>query len=631
MNITEALPAGTEIGNYRIEAVLGRGGGAVTYYCTDTLLGREVALKEHFPQGLCRRTAEGEVTALPGMEEVFEDSVNVFLNEARTVAGLKHEHIVPIHDVQAARGTAYAVLELEEGELLDAWLTAHAREPRRIRRVLLSLLGVLAYLHERSVYHRDIKPANIMVREGDNPVLLDFGAAHVGDFTGQRTIIGTPQFAAPEQFDAAGDQGPWSDLYALGASFLHGLGAEAVADLPRRLRRSLYKATRKDPARRFRSAAEWQRALLMPALWPWFCLALPCLVAIVCAVCHVLLSPAEQTPPDPPAAVGTPAASAPQESPAEEEEEEEFSLADIPRTLNGYTLHIQTRDKVCYQSNADLQHWEDMEEADVIDVLKDAFFDPKREPLNARLNPNYFSFGEKTWKIENEESDYSYKRLEGSALSLLTVSNVSKTERKPYLMWFSTPTEGVLAFPVDNGLHVWSRVAFKLVPNENYRAQIRLKTEAPESPAGQYLLLDHTQMQSYPVKPDSAVEPDTKTAKKQMTVVAPLAYSGILFKDEKHWESFQERGTYTYERVKPTEARITLHLDESADDQALYLYLQFVRNTSGTLHKHLLGDPEACCNISFEMQPFGISPHGANFNMFFSPEDLRPTAAPTPE
>lgn len=630
MKIPDVLPEGTTIGNYEIAGVLGQGGGAITYYCTDSLLGREVALKEHFPQGLCRRTAAGEVIALPGMEEVFEQSVEVFLKEARTVAGVKHEHIVPIHDVQAARGTAYAVLELEEGELLDAWLTAHAREPRRIRRVLLSLLGVLAYLHERSVYHRDIKPANIMVREGDNPVLLDFGAAHVGEFTGQRTIIGTPQFAAPEQFDAAGDQGPWSDLYALGASFLHGLGAESAADLPRRLRRSLYKATRKDPARRFRSAAEWQRALLTPALWPWFCLALPFVVAIVCALGHVLLSPAEQTPPDPPAAVGTPAASAPQESPdEEEEEEEEFSLADIPRTLNGYTLHIQTRDKVCYQSNADLQHWEDMEEADVIDVLKDAFYDPKREPLNARLNPNYFSFGEKTWKIENDESDYSYKRLEGSALSLLTVSNVKKTTSRPYLLWFSSPTEGLLAFPVDNGLNVWSHVPFKLVPNENFKVQLQQKTEAPASLAGMYLLMDASEMQSYAAEPDKPAEPDTTATKKKVNVSPLAAFSALMFRDAKHWENGNESGTYTYERLNAKEARVTLRLN--GGETELSLYLQFFRSSSGVLTKHIMGDPQSACNVSFEIQPFGVSPHGQEFNIFFKPEDLRPTAELPPK
>lgn len=632
MKTPDALPEGTTIGNYVVAEVLGQGGGAITYYCTDTLLGREVALKEHFPQGLCRRSAEGCVVAAAGMEEVFERSVDVFLNEARTVAGLKHPHIVPIHDVLAARGTAYAVLELEEGKLLDAWLTAHAAEPRRIQAVLESLLGVLSYLHERSVFHRDIKPANILVRAGDDPVLLDFGAAHVGDFTGQRTIIGTPQFAAPEQFSTEGELGPWSDLYALGSSFLHGLGAEATAALPRGLRKSLYQATRKQPERRFRSAAEWERALHRPARWPWCLLALLLLTAAAVGgwcLYPQLAAPASPMETPSPAPAEAPATDSIHETAATPAEEKEADLADIPQSLNGYTLHLLTQEYVCYQTRADLQHWEQMAESDVINTLKDAFFEPKREPINAKLNPNYFSFGEKTWKIEDAESDYSYKRMEGSALSLLTVSNVSKTARMPYLLWFSSPTEGRLAFPVDNGLNVWSHVRFRLEPNEQFKPQLRPKTEAPDSPAGMYLLLDYADMQSYPVAPDSIAEPDTTTDKKQLQVARPASYASTMFLDGERWESWGLTGTYTYDKLNNTTARLTIRFDNS--DRVLTYYMQFNRSTSGTVYEHALGEEEAYCNIFFEMQAFGISPHGGTFSMFFKGDDLRPTAAPTPK
>lgn len=632
MKTPDALPEGTTIGNYVVAEVLGQGGGAITYYCTDTLLGREVALKEHFPQGLCRRSAEGCVVAAAGMEEVFERSVDVFLNEARTVAGLKHPHIVPIHDVLAARGTAYAVLELEEGKLLDAWLTAHAAEPRRIQAVLETLLGVLSYLHERSVFHRDIKPANILVRAGDDPVLLDFGAAHVGDFTGQRTIIGTPQFAAPEQFSEEGELGPWSDLYALGSSFLHGLGAEATAALPRRLRQSLYQATRKQPERRFRSAAEWERALHRPARWPWCILALLLLTAAAVGgwcLYPQLADPDSSMETPSPAPAEAPATDSIHETTATPAEEKEADLADIPQSLNGYTLHLLTQEYVCYQTRADLQHWEQMAESDVINTLKDAFFEPKREPINAKLNPNYFSFGEKTWKIEDAESDYSYKRMEGSALSLLTVSNVKKTARKPYLLWFSSPTEGRMAFPVDNGLNVWSHVRFRLEPNEQFKPQLRPKTEAPDSPAGMYLLFDHSDLQSYPVKPDSPAEPDTATDKTQRQILSILAYSSVLFLDTENWESGDETGTYTYEKINSKEVRVTLRFNGS--DRVLSLYLQFSRSTAGLAHEHELGEEEAFCNILFEIHPFGVSPHGGTFSMFFKGDDLRPTAAPTPK
>lgn len=607
-----ALPADTRIGNCVIIDVLGQGGGAVTYYCTDTLLGREVALKEHFPQGVCRRAADGRVEALPGMADVFEHSVEIFLNEARTLAGVRHPHIVRILDVQPANGTAYAVLELEEGQLLDEWLTAHAQEPQRLQAMLETLLGVLVYLHERSVYHRDIKPANIVVREGDDPVLLDFGAAHVGDFTGPLTIVGTPQFAAPEQFSEEGNVGPWSDLYALGMSFLQGLGAENVAALPRRLRRSLYKATRKQPERRFRSAAEWQRALRPAPRRLW---AGGALLLLAAALGGVLFRAA-------PAPAGTETSSA---APAAEQEP---SLADIPRSLEGYTLHMLVQDNVCFQSRAELQHSEQMAEEDVINALKDAFFAPDREPINARLNPNFFSFGETTWQVGDISSDYSYKRIEGSALSLLTVTNASRTRRMPYLLWFSSATEGLLAFPVDNGLNVWSRVPFRLEPTGGFTATQRPKGAAPESPSGMYLLMDRSEMQRYAAPADSPAAPDAEAEKTRMNVSPFLAYRGVLFRDAEHWESGPLTGTYTYERLNDATARITIQGDEELG--VLSYYLDFARSTSGRMCEHQMGAEESHCNIIFEMQPFGVSPHGQMFNAMFTPEELRPSAeAPT--
>lgn len=604
-----ALPAGAKIGNCVIIDVLGQGGGAFTYYCTDTLLGREVALKEHFPQGLCRRLPNGCVEALTGMEEVFEHSVEVFLNEARTLAGVRHPHIVRIHDVQPANGTAYAVLELEEGQLLDEWLAAHAQDPVRLQAMLETLLSVLAYLHERSVCHRDIKPANIVVRDGDAPVLLDFGAAHVGDFTGPLTIVGTPQFAAPEQFSETGNVGPWSDLYALGMSFLQGLGAENVAALPRRLRRSLYKATRKQPERRFRSAAEWQRALRPAPRRLW---AVGALALLAAAVVSGALFRAAPAPPEPETSSAAPVP------------EPEATLADIPRSLEGYTLHMLVQDNVCFQSRAELQHTEQMAEEDVINALKDAFFAPDREPINARLNPNYFSFGETTWQVEDISSDYSYKRLEGSALSLLTITNASKTRRMPYLLWFRSPTEGMLAFPVDNGLNVWSRVPFRLAPTEGFTATQRSKGSAPESPAGMYLLMDRSEMQRYAAPADSPAAPDAAAEKTRMNVSPFLAYRGVLFRDAEHWESGPLTGTYTYERLNETTARITIRGDEELG--VLSYYLDFSRRTSGRMCEHKMGDDDTRCNIIFEMQPFGVSPHGQMFNAMFTPEELRPAA-----
>lgn len=624
----EALAPGTLLGNFVIESVLGQGGGAVTYYCTDSLLGREVALKEHFPHGLCRRGENGRVVPLEGCEEIFEQSVEVFLREAQTVAGLKHPDIVPIHDVLSRNGTAYAVLEYEEGVTLDAWLTAHAHKPRRVQRVLLRLLSVLTYLHERSVYHRDIKPANILVRAGDAPILLDFGAAHVGDDSGLHTIVGTPNFAAPEQFDAEGKRGPWSDLYALGSSFLHGLGAENAAALPRRLRNSLYKATRREPDKRFQTAAEWMAALTRPRRRLLLAAVLFLLLSAgaVCYVMHQASAPSSAVSPAVETADGMPATSSTPVEPAQGT----ASIEDIPRSLNGYTLHLLLGNNICYQSRADLQHWEQMEERDVIDTLKDAFYVPNREPINARVNPDYFSFGETEWTIGDSHSDYTYKRLEHSAMSLLVVANARKTAKMPYLLWFSSPGEGFMAFPVDNGLNIWSHVRFRLEPTAGFTPPKRQEGSAPESPAGMYLICDLSNAQSYKVAPDTlAKESDAGIDKENLDISPVAAYVGLFFRDGERWECGTSRGTYTYERISPHEAHIMLHGETEKVD--ISFYLDFTRNGSGFMRQHTMGEKVSSCNVFFEMRPFGVSPHAEQFNLFFRPDDLRPTAAPTAE
>lgn len=259
----QALPLGTELGNFNIRAVIGQGGGGFAYLCYDTLLEREVVLKEHFPMGLCRRTPQGEVLPTEGNEDSFEQSLTLFLQEARTLAAFCHPGIVRILEVLPSHGTAVAVMETVHGERLDIYLSSHSHAAT-VEKLLRLLLEILAFLHTHEVIHRDIKPANIVVQADGHPVLLDFGAALRGETKGERTIIGTPTYAAPEQFDVNGRIGPWSDLYALGMCFLHELGAEHVSRLPSRLRSSLYRATSKDPAQRFSEAAEWQQALSVP-------------------------------------------------------------------------------------------------------------------------------------------------------------------------------------------------------------------------------------------------------------------------------------------------------------------------------------------------------------------------------
>ena len=155
------LPPGTRLEKYELRKVLGQGGCGISYLAFDCQLEREVVLKEHFPLGLCRRSpgaAEVEATD----ETSYARSLQAFCREARILAGMRHAGIVAVHEIFAACGTAFLVMDYAEGENLRSWLARHP-DARRIRTVLTNLLDALEYTHGSGVIHRDIKPDNIII------------------------------------------------------------------------------------------------------------------------------------------------------------------------------------------------------------------------------------------------------------------------------------------------------------------------------------------------------------------------------------------------------------------------------------------------------------------------------------
>ncbi|MBI5720622.1 MAG: HAMP domain-containing protein [Burkholderiales bacterium] len=242
-----ALPAGTRLHEYGIESVLGQGGFGITYLATDVHLHAKVAIKEFLPEGIVFRTAEGEVRPnASGHVQRYEAGLRSFLAEARTLASFRHPAIVRVARFFEARGTAYMVLEYEEGEPLRSWWPQHRGiGEARLVELLLPLLEGLAAVHEAGFLHRDIKPDNIQVRAGDGSlVLLDFGSAgQVAALAGSDTVIVTPGYAPIEQygFGGPGAQGPWTDLYALAATLYWAATARRVPDAEARaLKPDLY-------------------------------------------------------------------------------------------------------------------------------------------------------------------------------------------------------------------------------------------------------------------------------------------------------------------------------------------------------------------------------------------------------
>ena len=230
-----ALPQGHRIEEYELERVLRTGDFDMTYLASDRNLNATVVLKEYLPSEIVRRTADNSVAPQEDtFRENFEWGMEQFLAEARTLAQFQHPNIVRVHRSFAAQGTAYMAMEYVEGETLAEVLARRATlSESALRAMLQPLLAGLAVVHEANLLHGDIKPENIVLRnEGDSPVLLDFGAARqaIGARIRPDTPVVTPGYAPPEQYSAQGEQGPWTDLYALGGVCYRALTGQTPAD-----------------------------------------------------------------------------------------------------------------------------------------------------------------------------------------------------------------------------------------------------------------------------------------------------------------------------------------------------------------------------------------------------------------
>jgi tRNA A-37 threonylcarbamoyl transferase component Bud32/HEAT repeat protein len=208
--VVETLPPGARLGKYRIDRMLGDGGMGFVYAATQEELKRRVAIKMLRPE-------------LAKLEQI----VTRFLNEAKAVNLIEHQHIVNVYDYSEGQGGAvYFVMEYLEGETLDDLM--YKRRPMQAP-LLLHLFGpiarALAAAHAKRIVHRDLKPANVFVttRE-DNPYfvkLLDFGIAQlrgegaVQGLTIAGMVMGTPQYMSPEQI-SGGEVDARTDVWALG-------------------------------------------------------------------------------------------------------------------------------------------------------------------------------------------------------------------------------------------------------------------------------------------------------------------------------------------------------------------------------------------------------------------------------
>ncbi|MCP5150748.1 MAG: protein kinase [Ectothiorhodospiraceae bacterium] len=238
MSHRDALPVGTMLAEYRIEAVLGAGAFGITYRALDTHLDMVVAIKEFFPSSLVTRV-DGEVRPHdPGQLEHYKWCLDRFVGEAQVLAHFKHPNIVRVARFFPANGTAYIIMDFEYGQSLATVLESPdaTMDEGRMRRIFLPLLEGLVEIHRKRYLHRDIKPANVFVREHDSPILLDFGAAELEmSRTEHDATLLTPGYAPLEQYWFDGREGPPTDLYALGATMYRCIAGKSPPPSVKRL------------------------------------------------------------------------------------------------------------------------------------------------------------------------------------------------------------------------------------------------------------------------------------------------------------------------------------------------------------------------------------------------------------
>jgi serine/threonine protein kinase len=250
---------------YRLESVLGAGGFGMTYLGWDSHLEKHVAIKEYLPGELAIRALDGSIVPVSTESEYdYKWGLERFIQEARTLARFSHPNIVRVNRFFEANGTSYMVMDYEAGESLFQYLQhTAAPDAALLKGILLPILDGLAAIHDSGFLHRDIKPSNVFIRANGSPLLIDFGAARLARASKSNplTAIVSPGYAPLEQYSVDGNQGPWSDIYALSGVMFRAVTGENPPDAVKRIKADIVPAalaaarTRYDE--RFLKAIEW--------------------------------------------------------------------------------------------------------------------------------------------------------------------------------------------------------------------------------------------------------------------------------------------------------------------------------------------------------------------------------------
>ena len=214
-------------GKYKIIELLGQGGFGNTYIATNTEFEETVAIKEFFMKGVTEREETTSMVRVSNIDNVpqFEEQREKFKKEARRLRKLKNEHIVKVHDLFEENGTAYYVMDYINGTSLSERMaqTGTPFSEAETTAILGQMLCALKEIHQKSIWHLDLKPGNIMIDKQGKAYLIDFGASKQiranGKMTTSTALCYTRGYAPPEQVGQMYEHfGPWTDIYALGAT-----------------------------------------------------------------------------------------------------------------------------------------------------------------------------------------------------------------------------------------------------------------------------------------------------------------------------------------------------------------------------------------------------------------------------
>lgn len=222
--VPNALPIGYRFNEFEIREVIGGGGFGIVYRAWDHQLERTIAIKEFMPASLAVRSDDlNLVLRSERFSKTFHAGLNSFIQEARLLARFNHPNLLHVLRFWVQNDTAYMGTVFYSGTTLSR-LAAERPDlvnETWIRRLLPPLFGAINTIHQEGYLHRDISLDNIQIQENMMPVLLDFGSARqtIGNLSDETETMLRPGFAPIEQYsdNNESEQGPWTDIYALGA------------------------------------------------------------------------------------------------------------------------------------------------------------------------------------------------------------------------------------------------------------------------------------------------------------------------------------------------------------------------------------------------------------------------------